>query len=309
VALEFAYWVKDCHPEYSVLWAPALSRASFEQAYIDIGKRLGVVVNTDEDGLMDPVQKFLSSEESGKWLLIIDNADDQEILLDPYGIHNYLPMSETGLTVITTRTMDVGLSVANSDIIELHEMGDKEAESFLKKSHVRKQLLQDGAAAELLRKLSNLPLAIAQAAAYLNRNHLPIRRYLELLHSTEQDLVSLMSREFQDNTRDRGSRNAVATTWIVSFEQIRRADPSAANLMSFIACIEPKAIPRSLLPKSNTEEETEHAIGTLLAYSLLANREHAVIYDMHSLVHLAIRIWIGREADLKEIMMKALRHT
>src|SRR5437667_4218342 len=42
VVLKFAYWVRENKPEYSVLWAPALSRATFEQAYAEIARKLPV---------------------------------------------------------------------------------------------------------------------------------------------------------------------------------------------------------------------------------------------------------------------------
>jgi hypothetical protein len=59
-------------------------------------------------------------------------------------------------------------------------------------------------------------------------------------------MVGVMGREFYDSIRYPGSQNAVATTWLVSFDQIRRTDKTAAELLSFISQIEPKAIPRSI---------------------------------------------------------------
>ncbi|KAH8621579.1 ADP binding [Alternaria alternata] len=96
-------------------------------------------------------------------------------------------------------------------------MGRPEATDFLTKSLVRKDLLCDNAATaklldELLDELTCLPLAIAQVAAYLNRNRMSILKYLQLFRSTEQDLVRVISREFRDDTRYKGSVNAVATT-------------------------------------------------------------------------------------------------
>jgi hypothetical protein len=208
--------------------------------------------------------------------------------------------------------MEVGLAVAANDVVELHEMDPQEAEDYLRKSLVRKQLLQNEAmTAELLRELTYLPLAITQAAAYLNRNgQVSVRKYRELLRGTEQDIVSLMSREFHDNTRYHGSRNAVATTWLVSFEQIQTSDPAAAGLLSFISCIEPKAIPRSLFPASGSHEEMEFANGTLSGYTFLVKGEDDgdEVYDMHSLVHLATRIWIRKQGQTEETIVRAIQH-
>jgi len=44
-----AYWAKKKHPQYSILWVPALSIATFEQACTEIAKKLGIRRADDED--------------------------------------------------------------------------------------------------------------------------------------------------------------------------------------------------------------------------------------------------------------------
>jgi hypothetical protein len=78
-------------------------------------------------------------------------------------------------------------------------------------------------------------------------------------------MVALMSKEFRDNTRYKGTANAVATTWVVSFSQIRERDAAAADLLAFMSCVDWKAIPRSLLLGGLQVEE---AIGTLCVGTL-----------------------------------------
>lgn len=184
--------------------------------------------------------------------------------------------------------------VAGSYIIELHKMNPPEAASFLEKSLIQKDLLRNEAGTlELLNELTYLPLAITQAAAYLNTNQVSIAEYLGLLWGAEQDVVSLMSREFRDSTRYWGlQKNAIATTWIVSFNQIRRSDGTAADLLLFISCIKAKAIPRSILPDLALKEQVIYAIGTLRGYAFLARRGDSPVFDIHSLVYFATRIWI-----------------
>ncbi len=137
---------------------------------------------------------------------------------------------------------------------------------------------------------------------------MPITEYLRLLRGTDQDMASLMSREFHDSTRYRGSQNAVATTWLVSFDQIRKSDDAVADLLSFLSCIEPKGIPQSILPRLELEEHMAHAIGTLCGYAFLTRRGDSRIFDMHSLVHLATRIWIQREGRTATTNEKAIQH-
>jgi hypothetical protein len=313
VTLQFAYWTKKNRPEYSVFWVPALSKGSFEQAYTEIAKVLAIGKSTEIEDIKESVRRYLSSQRAGPWLLVVDNADDMDVLFetsDTLGsIGEYLPESENGVILFTTRSREVAGSVAGSNMVELQEMDPKEATSFLEKSLFQKDLLRDDAAtAELLTELTHLPLAITQAAAYLNRNQVSIADYLGLLRGTEQDMIGLMSRSFQDSTRYRGSQNAVATTWLVSFDQIRKSDSIAADLLSFISCIEPKAIPRMILPSSQPEERVVHAIGTLCMYSFMVRRGGSRIFDMHSLVHLATRIWVQKHALTVQTTEKAIRH-
>ncbi|KAK6079549.1 hypothetical protein SCUP234_05718 [Seiridium cupressi] len=190
LALHIAYWVKDHIPDFSVLWLS--------------------VNNAAGEDVKDSVRRSLESDRR-KWFLVVDNADDMDVLHGSTestgGISRYLPNTENCVVLFTTRSRDVAVSVTGTGVVDLDEMGLSESTDFLTKSLIRKDLLRDQKMTEqFLQELSYLPLAIAQAAAYLNRNkHLSIQRYLELLRGTEQDIISLLSREFEDLTRYRGS--------------------------------------------------------------------------------------------------------
>ncbi len=220
----------------------------------------------------------------------MDNADDGDILFGSAdllgGISDYLPESDDGITLFTTRSREVAVSVT-SDVIKLPAMDPPEAADYWEKLLIRGN---KAGTTELLKELSYLPLAITQAAAYLNTIRMPIPEYLRLLRGADREAASLMSREFYDGTRYRGSQNAVATTWLVSFNQIRKSDRAAADLLAFLSCIEPKEIPQSILPRFELEEQIMHAIGTLCGYAFLTRRGDSRVFDMHSLVHLAMRI-------------------
>jgi hypothetical protein len=124
-------------------------------------------------------------------------------------------------------------------------------------------------------------------------------------------MVALMSKEFRDNTRYKGIANAVATTWVVSFSQIRERDAAAADLLAFMSCVEWKAIPRSLLLGGLQVEE---AIGTLCGYSFVSRRgdsameeQEEELYDIHRLVHLATRVWVENRGDAAGVREEAVR--
>ncbi|KAK4035148.1 hypothetical protein C8A01DRAFT_18138 [Parachaetomium inaequale] len=309
VALQLAYWTKKNRPEFSIFWVPALSKATFEQAFTTMARELPIQSGGKDDDVKESVRRYLSSGAAGPWLLVVDNADDGDVLFGsadmPGGISEYLPESDDGITLFTTRSREVAVSATGSDVIELHAMDPLEAADYLEK------LLIGGSktgAAELLKELSYLPLAITQAAAYLNTTRVPIAEYLRLLRGADREAASLMSREFYDGTRYRGSQNAVAATWLVSFDQIRKSDGAAADLLAFLSCIEPKEIPQSILPRFELEEQMVHAVGTLCGYAFLTRRRDSRVFDMHSLVHLATRIWVQREGLTATTDEKATRH-
>ena len=307
--MQFAYNVKERWPGYSIFWIAALSAETFEQGCRDIVRVCSIRANPGEDP-KSVVQRHLSSDAAGKWLLIVDNSDEREILFGKQdrsaSIVDYLPQNENGMTLFTTRYGEMAASLAGSDTIEVEQMDPEEAEA-LKTSLKGVELLHNSTIIiDLLEELSYLPLAITQAVAYMNSLKLPIQDYLQLLRNRDQDTLSLLSREFYDSTRYKKSKNAIAATWLVSFDQIRLSDPVAADILSFISCIENKAIPRSILPPAQSKEEMTHAIGTLCAYAFITRRGDSEHYDMHRLVHLATQIWLKMQDSTVKIRETAV---
>jgi len=91
VALEAAFRVRDQHPHCSVFWAPAVDFTSFENAYQEIGQKLQVP-GIEEDGadIKLLVKNAMSQESYGSWLLIIDNADDVELLFGTTALWDFV---------------------------------------------------------------------------------------------------------------------------------------------------------------------------------------------------------------------------
>jgi tetratricopeptide (TPR) repeat protein len=322
LALRFAYTVREIMSAVSIFWMPALSMESYEQACVAVAAALQISqAEKGEDNAKELVKEHLSTDQAGPWLLVLDNADDHDILYGTEhaaGIINYLPESKKGMTVFTTRVQELAVSLTRGDVIELGSMSKPDATNFLKKSLIRKNLTEEREEMEeLLDELACLPLAIAQAAAYLNMNRTTITKYLRLLRHTEQDTISLMSKEFRDETRYKGSANAVASTWVVSFSQLRERDAVAADLLAFMSCIEWKAIPQSLLPKVQSQGRIEEAIGTLCGYSFVSRREGDNTgevdggeewYDLHRLVHLATKVWVNKHGSSADVTQQAMAH-
>jgi tetratricopeptide (TPR) repeat protein len=281
-------------------------------------KNLGIQYSEGED-IKEVFQRYFSSGRIGKWLLIIDNADDMETLKSSKdtakGIFDFLPNHIDGRILFTTRFMRVAVMAAKNEVVKLSEMDFEEASELLKTSLINddgfwdEDLRDEQTVAKLLDALTCLPLAIAQATAYMNTNQTSVKDYLQLLkHTDEKNAIELLEQGNDDETYYDKSQSAVATTWIVSFNRIRSSNPTAADLLSFMSTIEPRAIPRSLLPIPETEQQLEKAIGTLLGYGFLTRRDQEAIYDMHRLVHLATRRWNEEGRHTQEAQQLALAH-
>ncbi|ETS80274.1 hypothetical protein PFICI_07803 [Pestalotiopsis fici W106-1] len=303
IALQFAHDVMQSRWDRSIFWISALSNESFDQSCSAIINMLRI-----QNGKEDPkdlLRSYFGSNETEKCLVIVDNADDGEILYgknDSGGLYEYLSGLQHVQILFTTRSDELARKNVQREVIHVTDMEAGEATTLLKKLAVPGILLQDERQVmKLLDKLTYLPLAISQAAAYLRRNDISIARYLELLHGGEGSMVDLMSREFNDSTLHEKSQRAIATTWLVSFDQIRKTDVFAAEILAFLSCIEPKAIPESLLEgfRNHTKLETIEALGTLSAYSFVKRRADGKFLDMHSLVHLAVRIWLKESQQTK----------
>jgi hypothetical protein len=182
IALHLAFWVKEKKQDYSVFRVPALSRASYEQACVQIIDLLGIPTSDKGDSI-EKVRQYLSSKHSGKWLLVVDNADDIQTVMGSAGvesgIYRSLPQSEEGRILFTTRYRRLAVSVAGRNIIEIPAISLSEAASYLKEALIEEICSSDEEVTNyLLALLTYLLLAITQAATYMNENQISPAEYL-----------------------------------------------------------------------------------------------------------------------------------
>lgn len=175
-------------------------------------------------------------------------------------------------------------------IVEVPELSEDITIELLQKYVPKLELgTHKDEAKSLLEKLTYLPLAIIQAASYINQNNELLATYLSLLACQEEEVIDLLSERFEDDSRYRDAKNPVAMTWLISFEQIRVRDPLAAEFLSFIACVDSKDVPLSLLPPGLSRKKEIDALGTLNAYAFLSKRHIESSLDIYCLVYLVTR--------------------
>jgi tetratricopeptide (TPR) repeat protein len=93
----------------------------------------------------------------------------------------------------------------------------------------------------------------------------------------------------------------VATTWALSFEKIKQANPAAAELLRFCAFLHPDGIPEELLSKGASEIgpvlgpvgsdslALNRSISEILKYSLLRRDSNTSTLEIHRLVQVVLK--------------------
>ncbi|RAH43279.1 putative kinesin [Aspergillus brunneoviolaceus CBS 621.78] len=274
VALEIAHRIREKDRECSVFWVPS--------TFLKIAETVGISNSTPSE-VKEQLKRYFSSWRAGKWLLIFDNADEPDVWLSPgkadSGLEDFLPQSEQGNILFTTRNRKLALKLAPFNIVSIPNEDRDIALQIMQKLLAQKDLLQDDNTTVILsERLDFLPLAITQASAYIIKN------------KQEQDAVELLSKEFRDLEHYKEIQNPVLSTWLISFNQVQSQSQLAADYLSFMACINPQNIPRSLLPLGTTKKRTLDALGLLNTYLFTTGQNMNI--SLHSLVHLATRNWL-----------------
>jgi tetratricopeptide (TPR) repeat protein len=307
LALECAYRALADRDAARVFWVPAISRDSFELAYREIAASLRIPGSSDSNANINKLVKdTLSADSSGSWLMIVDNADDPAVLqgvaigdLRSARLSDFLPRSRQGAILFTTRSRKAAQTLTSNHVLELKDMSQEEARQLLVQRVTEKALLDDPLAIEqLLSILACLPLAIVQAAAFINSNQIPASEYVSLFEDADAE-TELFSEQFEDSSRYEGMDSTIAKTWHISFAQIRKQDPLAADYLAFMACIDRINVPQSLLPSGGSRVQQIKALGTLTGYAFITERQQTIhgaesekFFDMHRLVYLALVTWL-----------------
>lgn len=329
IAIEFAYKQRDLKPQMHIIWLYTATDARFRQACRDIGREVNLPNIDDSDvdacGL---VRDWLSSEESGEWLLILDNADDEQLFFSTTcdnlnsntlgssiapPLADYLPavMDDRRSLLITSRNRPLAEDLSNGyPGIEVEPFSTHEARRLLHSRSGRSEdECKDGDADALLALLGHIPLAISQAAAFINRNQMSVCQYRERLAKGEQNIKAYLHAEHRDPRRERDIPNAVFQTWKISFDQIRNQDNNAAMLLSLMVMLDREGIPKSLVQQTaDNDLAFDHAMGTLSGFSLITMTEDGKVV-IHRLVQLSVHAWLeqhgqraSREADALALM-------
>jgi tetratricopeptide (TPR) repeat protein len=281
--------------------------ARLEQSFREIADQVKVRGRKDPQAdVFKLVHDWLHDEKNGRWLLVLDNADDAAVLSPTHGgalhLSRCIPWSRHGSVLVTSRTKRAARQVVeDSDIIPIEPMHDAAAHALLRKK-LRDADEDDNSITKLATTLDHMPLALVQAAAYI-RERAPrcsVRQYLEAYRQSDSRATSLLNREAGQLRRDAAASNSVLITWQISFDHIRSTRQSAAGLLSLMSFFDRQGIQEGLLrgQSSTADEGFEDDVLVLRDYSFVTVTRDASTFEMHSLVQLATRAWLEGEGQL-----------
>jgi hypothetical protein len=150
----------------------------------------------------------------------------------------------------------------------------------------------------LLERLSGLPLALTQAAAYIVQTGVSIVHYLEYYDGVWKDLMA----QQDEYPLQEYAQRSVLTTWKISYEQVKSQSEEASNLLQLwsflyagdlwhelLACtkeLEAETfVPDWLTALAQNRLKFDCALALLIKYSLVEGKIETASYAMHSVLH------------------------
>jgi hypothetical protein len=135
-------------------------------------------------------------------------------------------------------------------------------------------------AMHLLRELSYLPLAVAQAAACMNASSITVQQYQSQLDKHKEAALKYSDDLSKDKLQKSRLRNTVAATLSLSISQVRQSSAVAADYLFLAACVDQKDILLNLLEAASPQAR-EDAIKVLDRYALVTRRPAESALDVH----------------------------
>ncbi|KAK3935813.1 hypothetical protein QBC46DRAFT_357973 [Diplogelasinospora grovesii] len=194
IALEYVFTRRDKFD--AIFWVCADKDATLESDFCRIAATLGLKEEgTHQNPVItkETVKNWLSSPrrvidnaddtetygmDEATWLLVLDNADQPDLL------HDYLQIYGRGSILITSRDPSVKECYPPMKEIELEPFSDQEAAEFLQ-SLTRKSVTTEDDR-QISHYLGGLPLAIAQMAGVIRKQLLSMSEFRERLEDPEE---------------------------------------------------------------------------------------------------------------------------
>ncbi|EHK21380.1 uncharacterized protein TRIVIDRAFT_152555, partial [Trichoderma virens Gv29-8] len=313
LAIELAYRLVKL-AKMSVFWINAESRLSIEEGFKSIAWNAASWRQETDAGWLRVSYDWLSNERNGRWVLILDGANEDSIS----HIEASLPKSQNGAIIVTTRLRDVAyrLTGGSQDVIEVGPLSVYGAVTLLENKLGRtatERFSKSGVTSSLVKSLGLIPLAICRAAAYIQ--HLSPNRTLEKqlaqLRDNEQEKIKLLEFEVFSSDRSGQTLRSLFGTWKSSLDAIHSKRPSAIDLLSLMSFFDRRGIPKWLLRPSKRDDGAQQSdvppiegegdmndeidaslnddMDMLMNHCLITANSTKQVFSMHGLVQLSVK--------------------
>ena len=206
-------------------WIPAETTVTITGALADLAVRLGAPADLPQTELATRARELLGRRDG--WLLVFDSA------AEPSMLESYWPPSGHGDVLVTSRN-PAWRGVADPILVDLLPLPS--ATRFL----LDRTGASDEAAAEALAKqLGRLPLALEQAAAYIEQSHLTIAQYRTEFRRRRNKLLGKGTPVAYDGTVD--------ATFALAVDRLAKKSLAAVQLLRMSAFLAPDQLPLDLL--------------------------------------------------------------
>ncbi|WP_240970221.1 FxSxx-COOH system tetratricopeptide repeat protein [Actinacidiphila epipremni] len=239
LAADFAHRAWDEHQVEVLVWVTAVSRTAIVSAYAQAGEELCGADPSDPERAAQVFLAWLRAKQH-RWLVVLDDVadpDDLRGLWPPAGPH--------GRILITTRRRDAALAREGHRLIEVGLFTRAEAVAYLTRAlaiHDREEREEQLAA--LASDLGRVPLALAQAAAYLIDSGEDTAAYRRLLTDRAATLADIAPDRLPDE-----QALPLAATWSLSLDRADALRPAglARPMLQLAALLDPNGIPQGVL--------------------------------------------------------------
>jgi hypothetical protein len=235
----------------TIIWVTASSRDLIKSTYAEAARTL---FGPDDD-LERAANQFLSwlGTTEQAWLVILDD------LRSPAHVNGLWPQGPKGRTIVTTRRRDAALAGQRRRLLDVDVFSPQQATQYLESLLHQQQLGDDtdGVAADL----RGLPLALAQAAAFMLDRQLPCSQYRRRFADQRRRLSELVP---EHEALPDDHHETVATTWLLSMEVANRLAPAglARPLMQILSVLDPDGIPADLFTEDASRNWLSQTIGS-----------------------------------------------
>lgn len=235
-----------------LVWVTAASRGAIVSEYARVAADLTGVDEPDSEMGARRLLEWLARTQS-RWLVVLDDLGRPG---DIDGL--WPPPNPAGQVLVTTRRQDAALRGHDRRIVEVGVFTPEEAGMYLRSALVDQPQLLDQVD-DLTTDLGHLPLALAQAAAYMLDRGLSCSAY-RARWAARRRLAALLP---DDEALPDGHGMTVAATWALSIEQANHLEPTglAKPLLQAAALMDANGIPIDIFGSTAVTRWLSHTTG------------------------------------------------